>query len=95
MKKTGFEIEHIIEYDRPTQLADGEKGLRNWVCQFFASYLSNVSDKEKEEILFETEKICKNSIWKKNQWIADYRRIQIIAVKNKKIIQPIKKGDDT
>lgn len=87
LEQTGFEIEHIIEYDRPTPLADGEKGLRNWMCQFFASYLSNIPHKEMEQILFETEKICKNSIWEDNQWIADYRRIQIIAVKNKEILQ--------
>ncbi|MFT8352117.1 class I SAM-dependent methyltransferase [Clostridium saccharoperbutylacetonicum] len=83
LEKTGFEIEHIIEYDRPTPLADGGKGLRNWLCQFFEQYLSNISYEEREKILFETEKICRNSIWKDNQWIADYRRIQIIAVKNK------------
>ncbi|MBV7273732.1 class I SAM-dependent methyltransferase [Clostridiaceae bacterium UIB06] len=83
LEKAGFEIEHIIEYDRPTPLADGEKGLRNWICQFFASYLSNIPYEEMEQILCETEKFCKNSIWKENQWIADYRRIQIIAVKNK------------
>jgi trans-aconitate methyltransferase len=83
LEETGFEIQHIIEYDRPTPLYDGEKGLRNWVCQFFASYLSNIPYEETEQILFETEKFCKNSIWKDNQWIADYRRIQIIALKNK------------
>ncbi|OBR96805.1 trans-aconitate 2-methyltransferase [Clostridium ragsdalei P11] len=79
----GFEVKHIIEYDRPTPLADGEKGLRNWICQFFASDLLEFSDEQKNQILLETEKLCKNSIWKNNQWVADYRRIQIIAIKNK------------
>ncbi|WPC43852.1 class I SAM-dependent methyltransferase [Clostridium sp. JS66] len=92
LEEAGFEIEDIIEYDRPTPLADGEKGLRNWSCQFFANHISNVSYKEREQILFETEKICKDSLWKENQWIADYRRIKIIAVKNKEIFQSMKNG---
>lgn len=81
LDQAGFEVKQIIEYDRPTPLADGEKGLRNWISQFFASDLLKFSDEQKEQVLFETEKLCKNSLWKKDQWIADYRRIQIIAVK--------------
>lgn len=83
LEKAGFEVKHIIEYDRPTPLTNGEKGLRNWIQQFFASDLIKFSYEEKEQILFEVEKLCKKSIWEKEQWVADYRRIQIIAVKNK------------
>lgn len=85
LEKVGFEIEHIIEYDRPTPLADGEEGLRNWVRQFFAGYLINIPYEEREQILIETEKFCRNSIWEENQWIADYRRIQIVVVKKRNI----------
>ncbi len=84
LEQAGFEVKHIIEYDRPTPLADGEKGLYNWICQFFAGDLLNFSNEEKEEILLETERLCRNSIWKSGQWIADYRRIQVIAVRKVK-----------
>jgi trans-aconitate methyltransferase len=82
LNQAGFEVKYVIEYDRPTPLADGENGLRNWISQFFASDLLKFSDDAKEQILLETENICKNSIWENDKWVADYRRIQVIAVKN-------------
>ncbi|WP_446899178.1 hypothetical protein ACSVC9_04580 [Clostridium sp. LBM24168] len=42
--QAGFEVKHIIEYDKLISLADGEKGLRNWICQFFASDLLGFPD---------------------------------------------------
>lgn len=81
LKEAGFMVKHIIEYDRPTPLADGEKGLYNWICQFFAGDLLYFSDSQNEHILAETEKLCRDRLWKDNQWVADYRRIQVVAVK--------------
>jgi len=82
LNQAGFEVNHIIEYDRPTPLNDGKNGLRNWICQFFASDLLKFSDNQKKQILDETEMLCKDSIWENDKWMADYRRIQVVAVKN-------------
>ena len=81
LEQAGFAVMHCIEYDRPTPLADGEKGLHNWLCQFFVGDLQTFSEEEKSEILRETAELCRSSIWKSQQWVADYRRIQVVAVK--------------
>lgn len=81
LEHAGFEVKQIIEFDRPTPLDDGENGLRNWISQFFASDLIELSEEEKEQVLLKTEELCRNSLWKKDTWVADYRRIQVIAVK--------------
>ncbi|MEA4846402.1 MAG: class I SAM-dependent methyltransferase [Clostridiaceae bacterium] len=81
LEQAGFKLKHITEYDRPTPLADGERGLRNWINQFFADDLAVFDEEQKEEIFFETEKLCKKSLWKDGQWVADYRRIRVVAVK--------------
>ena len=59
LNRAGFEVKHIIEYDRPTSLADGEKGLRIWISQFFASDLLKFSDEQKEEILLKQKNFAK------------------------------------
>lgn len=81
LETAGFKVKHIVVYDRPTILADGKNGLRNWILQFFSDYLEKLSDKEIEEVLMKSEEICQNTLWKDTQWVADYKRIQVIAVK--------------
>lgn len=85
LEQAGFEVKHIMEYNRPTPLADGEKGLRNWINQFFAGDLVIFSEEQKEKIFCETEKLCKNNLWKEGKWVADYRRIQVVAIKKTKL----------
>lgn len=36
LKENGFVIDRIDDYDRPTVLKDCERGLANWIKQFFA-----------------------------------------------------------
>ncbi|MGC4017807.1 MAG: methyltransferase domain-containing protein [Muricomes sp.] len=81
LQKTGFAIEKIYDYSRPTPLPDGKDGLRNWMKQFFASNLS-VYEKEQQEGIFENvEKLLEESLFDGTKWVADYRRIRVIASK--------------
>lgn len=77
----GFEVEYILEYSRPTKLNEEEKGLRNWISQFFSSYLVDMREEEKENIFVEVEDLCRNKLWIDNSWVADYRRLQVVAIK--------------
>lgn len=79
--KHGFEIEFVRDFDRPTPLADGTKGLRNWLEQFYVSGLSRLSKEEKDMLLSKLETRLKPLLWDGTQWIADYRRIQVKAKK--------------
>ena len=79
LKKKGFIIDKIYDYDRPTPLKDHEKGLENWMRQFFASELEEMSKDIQSKIIKEVETLTKDKLWKENEWIADYRRLRVIA----------------
>ncbi len=81
VENCGFEIEKIYDYDRPTILPNGNLGLRQWISQFFSSYLNKYDETIQEEILVAVENDLKVDMFKDNNWIADYRRIRVIAHK--------------
>lgn len=51
LKKNSFITDNIYDYNRPTPLKDHEKGLANWMKQFFASDLKLMSEKMQDEII--------------------------------------------
>lgn len=77
--KNDFIIDKIYDYDRPTPLKDSERGLANWMKQFFASDLELMTEKMQEEIIKRVETFTKDSLWNGSEWIADYRRLRVIA----------------
>ncbi len=77
----GFSVDEIYSFDRPTPLSDGEKGLSNWMKQFYASELAELPKNAKNEIFANVENITKNKLWNGSQWIADYRRLRVIVRK--------------
>ena len=79
LKKNNFMIDKIYDYNRPTSLKDHERGLANWMKQFFASDLELMSEKMQNEIIKKVEDITKEFLWNGNEWIADYRRLRAIA----------------
>lgn len=81
LEKNEFKIEKIYDYDRPTVLSDGERGLLHWVKQFFSFELANMSMDMQNAIFEDMEKACKNTLWNGKEWVADYRRLRAIAHK--------------
>jgi SAM-dependent methyltransferase len=81
--KQGFDVEHIHDFDRPTPLNGGERGLELWLRQFFAEHLTRFSADEQAEIIRKTEVAARPALWnnKNKAWIADYRRIRCVAWK--------------
>lgn len=73
--------EVVMDFDRPTPLKDGPDGLRNWVRQFFWADLKNLHEKRRIRIFEEMEAALRDSLWDGSQWVADYRRLRVIAVK--------------
>ena len=81
LEQAGFNIELIIDYDRPTALKDGKFGLRNWLKQFFAMDLSNFTMDQQIDTFETIEGHLYSDLWDGKQWVADYRRIRVIASK--------------
>ena len=79
LKENHFDIESIYDFDRPTPLNDGEKGLENFIRQFYASELDSITNETQEKIIKGTEDRVKEKIWDGSKWVADYRRLRAIA----------------
>lgn len=79
LQKHGFVVDQIYDYERPTELQDGEYGLSNWLQQFFAPALSLMSEPEKMLLIKSIEDKTKPVLWNGHSWIADYRRLKVIA----------------
>ncbi len=81
LENTGFVIEKIYDYDRPTILPNDDMGLRQWVCQFFSADLFKYEDDKQEEILSFVENELRATMFAGEKWTADYRRLRVVAHK--------------
>ena len=79
LQDNGFIINNIYDYDRPTILKDKEKGLANWIKQFFVSELSVMPEDMQALILRKVEESTRDTLWNGKEWVADYRRLRVIA----------------
>lgn len=80
LEKAGFTVHYAKYYSRPTPL-EGKDGISNWLFQFAASMLEHLSDREKKDLIHEVENRLHPVIFQNGQWIADYCRLQVMAVK--------------
>lgn len=81
LEENGFCVDSLLSFDRPTLLNDGEKGLRNWMMQFFFIPTQNLSPQVRESIFAEIETSLRPQLWDGFQWTADYVRLRIRATK--------------
>lgn len=82
MENTGFRVVLAQHYDRPTSL-NGIDGLKNWIKMFGDSFFINIKDDMKNRIITNVVNHLKESLFdeKTNNWIADYKRIRVIGIK--------------
>ena len=71
--------EQAVAYDRPTPLRGGEQGLRNWMRQFFAADLGTMPERRQEALLERVEELTRPRLWNGSVWMADYRRLRVVA----------------
>ena len=79
LEKNGFEVRFITLFDRPTPLADGEAGMRNWIEMFGSSYLAKLGPESREPFLRRVEELLRPELFQDGQWCADYRRLRFSA----------------
>lgn len=82
LSENGFVIDNIYDFDRPTVLKDKEQGLSNWMKQFYADELAEMPTEVQKKVLERTSSIAKEKLWNGKEWVADYRRLRVIAHKN-------------
>jgi trans-aconitate methyltransferase len=75
-----FEVEQIWLFDRPTVLK-GENGMYEWINQFAQHAFKNLTTEEAEQVKKLAVEILKPNYFKNGDWVADYRRLRVKAVK--------------
>lgn len=80
LTQAGFYVKHLVTFQRPTPLMAGTAGLANWAKQFFAADLASLTPAQQKTIL---NQLASNvpELWHQGTWIADYQRLQAVAVK--------------
>ncbi len=81
LEKNGFELAYGALFDRPTDLKDGYNGVANWIEMFLHWMLKNVDESERELIKNEVSQRLAPKMYDGAKWVADYRRIRIVAIK--------------
>lgn len=80
MEEVGFRVVFAQHFDRPTHL-EGDNGLKKWIEMFGIHMLQGI-DKDIEKYIIErVERNLKNSLYQDGKWIADYKRIRVIGIK--------------
>ncbi len=76
----GMEVRSAVLFDRPTPL-EGEKGMENWIRQFKWYYFETLPGAQSEKALQEAAEELRPVLFQDGTWMADYRRLRIVAVK--------------
>ena len=80
MEEVGFRVIFAEHFDRPTPLV-GENGLKNWIKMFGGLLFESIDEDKKDHIITKVENHLKAILCKYGNWVADYKRIRVIGIK--------------
>ena len=75
---------NAAHFDRPTQIDDGENGLRNWIYMFCDTFFEGMTEDQKMIAMNNIEQKTRPLLYQDGRWVADYKRIRILAQKEMK-----------
>lgn len=81
LQEHGFMPHFVVDFDRPTPLSNGEQGLKQWMCQFFAADLERLAPSQCDAVLEDANAALLPALWDGDHFIADYRRLRVVAQK--------------
>ncbi len=81
LEQHGLIVQTALLFERPTPLEEGEHGLRNWLAMFGGKRLNQLPEDQKEQLLTRTQELARPVLFQDGRWIADYRRLRIVALK--------------
>ncbi len=81
LEKKGFRVTLSQHYERPTELADEQTGIQDWIEMFGGAFLKGIPATEKNEITREVQTMIREQCFSNGKWYADYKRIRIVAIK--------------
>jgi len=81
LERHGLETRLALLFDRPTPLDGGEDGLRRWLEMFAGSFLVRVPPDQHGAIVEDVARRLRPGLFRDGIWVADYRRLRLVAVK--------------
>jgi trans-aconitate methyltransferase len=81
LEKRGFRVNYAAHYNRGTELKDTENGIKDWIKMFGGAFLKGINESVVNTILDEVQKTLKPVLYTNGKWIADYKRLRIVATK--------------
>jgi trans-aconitate methyltransferase len=81
LENNGFEVRFMTLFDRPTPLADGQAGMRNWITMFGSHYIGGLDSAALQAFFARVEDLLRPELFREGQWWADYRRLRFAAWK--------------
>jgi len=81
LEAQGFRVGFASHFDRPTELDEGENGLRNWLLTFADNIIEALPADKREDVIAEVARKLKPILFRDGAWFADYRRLRIVAFK--------------
>jgi len=82
LEKQNFRVVHAEHFDRITPLKSNQ-GIKDWFLMFGDYLFVDIPDTGKDDILDELQDKLKATHFMDGVWNADYKRIRIVAVKDK------------
>lgn len=80
LEQVGFTVSDVCFFKRPTRL-EGEQGMKHWMEQFCGFFFRGLTELQKEKITNQTVDSLRQSNYINGEWIADYVRLKIKAIK--------------
>jgi trans-aconitate methyltransferase len=80
LEERGFEVRLARVFERPTPL-EGESGMENWLHQFKSYYFEDLPPEARRRAIAEVIERLRPDLYTKEGWVADYRRLQVVAVR--------------
>ena len=83
LESKGFRVNYAIYYDRETKLNDDKDGIKDWVKMFAAYYFNGIEENIVEDIITDVQDLLEPTNYRNGSWYADYRRLRLVALKQK------------
>ncbi|HUW64493.1 MAG TPA: methyltransferase domain-containing protein [Spirochaetia bacterium] len=82
LETQGFEVLMAAQFVRPTPLKGGDNGLVGWLDLFAAAFFTGLPPGEKADAYQSIAEQLRPRLFRQGTWVADYRRLRIIARKD-------------
>lgn len=77
LESEGFEVGYATLFDRPTELEDPVRGLRQWLLMFQQKSLAAIPAESLEQTVLQIEDRLRSELFYEGKWHIDYRRLRV------------------